>query len=314
MPEIDQSTLRPGFLIGLKTSVRGNVSYAKETIEPEHKTRSGAQKAKWQTERTIADPEEHKLASQARMKARQVISSVCAVSAFGLLCPESEMPKLELAVKEARRVVGIFNRKARLTTVGVYVISGRIARDDVEAARAIKSEVRDLLKQMKDGVENLDVEAVRAAANRARNIGSMLTPAAAGKIKGAIEAARGAARKIVKAGETAAVEIDRTAVAAITAARTAFLDVQEEAEEAAMGAPEVETRAIDLDPEAELPSEAPPEPETPSAPIPRRRSGETGRAPSEAPARTNKPKKGKRVKKPAVKKAAVATKRRRVAA
>lgn len=244
---LDVSTLRPGFLVSLKTSVSGNVSYQKETIQAEHKVRSGAVKAKWQTERTIEDPEEHKKASQVRMKARQIVSSVCAVSAFGLLCPEASQTKLELAIKEARRVVEAFNRRAKLTRVGVYVISGKIARDDVEAVRAIKSEVRDLLNSMSEGVKTLDVEAVRSAANKARNIGSMLSPEAAEKIKGAIEAARGAARKIVKAGEAAAQEIDQEAVRSITQARTAFLDLEDDAAEIAH--PTSEARAVDLEPE-----------------------------------------------------------------
>lgn len=283
MPEASSlavSTLRPGFLIGLKTSVRGNVSYQKETIEAEHRTRNGAEKAKWQTERTISDPEEFKKANQVRMKARQIIGSVCANSAFGLLCPESQLPQLELAIKDARREVARFNRTATLTRVSVYVISGRIARDDVEAMRAINSEVRDLLKSMSDGVKNLDVEAVRGAANRARNIGSMLSPEAADKIKSAIETARGAARKIVKAGETAAQEIDREAIRAITQARTAFLDI-DDADAPEIASPDAEARAIDLHTEEEVP-----------APVEAALPAETGAA--RAPrARQATPKKGK---------------------
>jgi hypothetical protein len=282
MPEastLTVSTLRPGFLIGLKTSVRGNVQYQKQVIEAEHRTRSGAEKAKWQTERTISDPEEFKKANQARMKARQIIGSVCANSAFGLLCPESQLPKLEMAIKDARREVARFNKTATLTRVSVYVISGRIARDDVEAMRAINSEVRDLLKSMSDGVKNLDVEAVRGAANRARNIGSMLSPEAADKIKSAIETARGAARKIVKAGETAAQEIDREAIRAITQARTAFLDI-DDADAPEIASPDAEARAIDLHTEDEVP-----------APVEATLPAETGRTRTRAAKAT--PKKGK---------------------
>lgn len=263
------STLRPGFLIGLKTSVRGNVQYQKQVIEAEHRTRSGAEKAKWQTERTISDPDEFKKANQARMKARQIIGSVCAVSAFGLLCPEAELPKLELAIREARREVDRFNRRATLTRVAVYVISGRIARDDVEAARAINSEVRDLLQTMSEGVKNLDVAAVRQAANKARNLGSMLSPDAAEKLKGAVVTVRSAARKIAKAGETAAQEIDQEALRALAQARTAFLDI-EGGSDAEIAAPDAEARAIDLHTEEEVP--APVETELEPAPARSRKS------------------------------------------
>jgi hypothetical protein len=267
MPTTDNdlvtSTLRPGFLIGLKTSVRGNVSYRKDVIEAEHRTRSGAEKAKWQTERTITDPEEFKKANQVRMKARGIILSVCAQSAFGALCPENKMDELKLAIAEAQREAKRFNNRATLTRVSVYVISGRIARDDVEAARAINSEVRDLLQTMSEGVKNLDVAVVRGAANRARNLGSMLSPEAADKLKGAVTTVRNAARKIVKAGETAAQEIDQEALRTLAQARTAFLDI-DSGPEAEIATPDADAREIDLHPEGEDP--APVEADLPAAP------------------------------------------------
>jgi hypothetical protein len=256
-PALEVSTLRPGVLVGLKTSVTGNASYTKETIEPEHKVRSGALRAVWKTERTITDPEEHGKANQARMKARAIVASVCAKSAFGLLCPESNLDKLSLAMKEARRVVDRFNQTSRLTRVAVYIITGRVAQNDVEAVRAIKSEVRDLLASMSEGIKNLDVKTVREAANKARNLGAMLSPTAAGQVKAAIEAARGAARKIAKAGEEVAQEVDREALNALNAARTAFLDVIEEGEQTEMEAPAAEALAVDIDPEAEVPVSEP---------------------------------------------------------
>lgn len=296
------TTLRPGYLIGLKTSVRGNVSYRKETIEAEHRTRSGAEKAKWQTERTIDDPEEFKKANQVRMKARGIILSVCAQSAFGALCPENKLEQLKLAIKDAQREADRFNRRAQLTRVSVYVISGRIARDDVEAARAINSEVRDLLRTMKEGIEGLDVTAVRNAANRARSLGSMLSPEAADKLKGAVSTVRGAARKIVKAGEAAAQEIDREALRAIAQARTAFLDI-DTGDEAEIATPDAEAREIDLHTEEEVPA---PEAEAEAAlpPAPSSGSGSRRKAPKKAAGKA-------KAKKPAVRRASVTAEARR---
>lgn len=278
-PSLSTSTLRPGCLVGLKTSVTGNVSYQKNVLEPEHRTRSGAAKEKWETIRIVTNPEEHKKANAVRLKARMIVVNVCATSAFGLLCPESELPKLELAVREARRIINDFNRTATLSRVSLFVITGRIAQDDREAVKAINSEVRDLLRAMSDGVKTLDVKAIRDAAVKARNIGSMLSPEAAAKIKDVIETARGAARKIVKAGETAAQEIDREAITRISEARTAFLEL-DDPNTGEMGVPEHEARAIDFDPDEPAP-EPPPEPQA------------TGRTRSRAPARGNPPRKGK---------------------
>ncbi len=41
------STLRPGLLVSLKTSVTGNVVYRRKDIEPDHRTKDGVQRARW---------------------------------------------------------------------------------------------------------------------------------------------------------------------------------------------------------------------------------------------------------------------------
>lgn len=247
------STLRPGLLVSLKTSVTGNVQYTRRDIETDHLTKTGAKLAKWETERTIVDPVEYEAATKARSLAASTIRGVCTASAFGLLCPEDSGDRLDAAVKQARAIAESFNASASITRVSVYVIVGRVAADDVEAVRAINSEVRDLLREMESGLQNLDVKAVRDAASKARNLGNMLSPDAAARIQIAIDAARGAAKRIVAAGTQAAQEIDRATIARITEARTAFLDMEEAKE---VAAPQAEGRALDL-PTDESPAIAP---------------------------------------------------------
>lgn len=242
---INTSTLRPGLLVSLKTSVVGNVSYNKRDLEQNHSTEDGALKAKWETERTISDPVEHEAAQKARGRAQSLIRSVCAVSAFGLLCPESDTDVLDKAIADARKVADEFNAGAKLTRLHLYIIAGRIAPDDVEAVKAINSEVTDLLDAMTRGLQNLDVKAVRDAASRAKNVGSMLSPDAAARIQIAIDTARASAKKIVQAGEQAAAEIDLSAIRRITEQRTAFLDLDQQGD---VAAPAAEGRALDMTP------------------------------------------------------------------
>lgn len=239
------STLRPGLLVSLKTSVMGNVTYTKKIIEAEHALENGVQQASWETVRTITDPKEHEAAKKARSKAASLVRAVCAYSAFGLLCPEANAAELEKAIAEARAVVDAFNEEATLSRVSVYVITGRIAPDDVEAVKAINSEIRDLLDAMEEGVKNVDVKVIRDAASRAKSMGSMLSPDASARIQLAVEAARGAATKIVKAGEQAAAEIDQRAIRAIKESRTAFLDLDEVG---TIATPGEKARALDLSP------------------------------------------------------------------
>jgi len=240
-----KTTLRPGLLVSLKTSVSGNVRYNKEEIERDHLTETGERKALWQTERVIADPDEHEAATKARSKALSLVRNVCARSAFGLFCPEIDADNLERAIAEARRIAEEFNGNARLTRISVYVMIGRIAPDDVEAVKAINSEIRGLMQDMQDGLRNLDVKAVREAANAAKNVGAMLAPDAALRVQTAIELARASARQIVSAGEEAAGEIDLSAIRRIEEQRTAFLDLDEQTE---IAAPRVSGRAVDLMP------------------------------------------------------------------
>jgi hypothetical protein len=115
--------------------------------------------------------------------------------------------------------------------------------------KAINSEVSDLLAQMETGLRNLDVKSIRDAAAKAKGIGQMLSPDAAARIQIAIDAARESAKKIVKAGETAAAEIDLRAIRTVTDMRTAFLDIDEAKE---IAAPKQEARALDFEPEAKV--------------------------------------------------------------
>jgi hypothetical protein len=242
---LNTTTLRPGLLVSLKTTLTGNVSYRKETIDPDHLTSDGERRAKWETERTVKDAAEHERGTKARSEAASLIRAVCARSAFGLLCPESAAAELDGAIRKARTIADAFNQGAQLSRLGVYVITGRIAPDDVEAVKAINSEVRELMTDMEAGLANLDVEAIREAANKAKQLGAMLTDEAAARIQTAIDAARSAARRIVKAGEAAACEVDRAALAKVQNARTAFLDLDGGQE---MQAPAAPSRALDLAP------------------------------------------------------------------
>jgi hypothetical protein len=243
------TTLRPGLLVSLKTSVTGNVLYRRRDTEEERTLEDGAKRAAWETERTIRDPAEHDRAVKVRAKVITLIRSCCSQSSFGLLCPEALADKLKALVDEAQALADDFNRSAALTRVGVYLITGRIAPDDVQAVRAINSEIRDLMTAMQVGLQELDVKKIRDAASRAKAIGQMLSAEAAERIQEAVAAARNSAKEIVKAGETAAAEIDQYAIRKVTSARMAFLDLDEA--EIEIAKPAAAGRAIDFEPAAQ---------------------------------------------------------------
>jgi len=238
-----KSTLRPGLLVSLKTSIHGNVAYRVNEIEEDHLDADGVRRATWQTERTIRDPEEHEEAIKIRTRCRSLVTGVCSVSSFGLLCPEAWEGRLADAVEEAQELVAEFNARASLTRISVYVLVGRIAESDSEAVRAINSDIRELLDTMEGGLRSLDVKSVREAATRARSLGAMLSEDASEQVQDAIQMARRAARAIVKAGEEGEVEISREALDTLARARTSFLDLDDARE---VAVPATVGRGIDL--------------------------------------------------------------------
>lgn len=251
---LKSSTLRPGLLVSLKTNLAGNVKYSTRTLGGERIVDGGSLHSRWETERTVIDPEEHEAGKTARGKARNAVSRVCSWSAFGLLCPTSNRAELEAGIAEAREIAETFNATASNSRLGFYVITGQIADNDAEALRAINSEMAELLSAMERGVADLDTKAIREAASRAQGLGQMLSPEAEARMKVAVDAARKAARTIVKAGESAAVEVDRIAIRRIQESRLAFLDI---GEAQTVATPDAQARALDFTPEVETPVSEP---------------------------------------------------------
>lgn len=240
------STLRPGLLVSVKTSIRGNCNYVTTTLEAEHLV-GDMKRARWETEKTVLDAAEHERALKVRSLARSAIQTVCAHSDFGLICPEDRADRLRAAVAKARDICAEFNATANVTQVRFNVLVGKVSADDVEAVKAINGEIRDLMDAMANGLKRLDVEAVRAAAIKAKSVGKVLEANAQERVAKAIEVARAAAKDIVKAGETGSAEIDQIAIQRLTEARTAFLDVDLEGDTQAP-APAAPV-AVDFDPE-----------------------------------------------------------------
>lgn len=241
-------TLRPGLLVSLHTSIKGNINYRSTELEGTHIDElTGEERKRWETTRVIVDPAEWEAAAKMRGTVRALIVAQCTQTAFGLLCPEDRADELKAAIAEARKLGDEFNETAALTRLSVNVIYGRIAQDDVQAVQAISNELRDLMEDMQAGLRTLDVQAVRQAATKAKAMGEMLSTDARGRLEVAIDAARGAARKIVKAGEVLGLEIDQAAIAKIDLARTSFLDLDGEDGDV-VAAPEMEGRGLDLGP------------------------------------------------------------------
>jgi len=231
-------------LVTLKTSLTGNVRYFTTDIEREHLLENGqTSEAEWNTRRVTIDAAEHELAVKTRSKCRSLVTGCCTSGNF-LLCPNANRDNLEKAIAEAEALARDFNAKATVTRLGFFPALTEVAPDDMRWLKLINSEVRDLLDAMQKGVDNLDADAIRKAANMAQSVGKTLTPEAAERLQASIDAVRKQARAIVKAGETAAVEVDQTVFKTLAESRTAFLELEPVAD---VAAPEAEGRGVDFD-------------------------------------------------------------------
>lgn len=246
---LNTSTLRPGLMVSLKTSVTGNCSYTKTTLQPDTDDETGARTAKWETERRIIDPKEYDVAGKTRSRARQLVRNVCIETGFGMLCPDERVAKLEEAFTEAEKLVDAFNDGAKYTYVGFNYMTGKLITDSVAAVQAINSEVRDLIVAMQQAIEAADPAKIREAAARARQVSQMLSDDARAQVAEAIDAARSIARTMAKATETAAAEIDQNLLATLARTRTAFLDLEETAP---VALPEAEARPIELEADTDV--------------------------------------------------------------
>lgn len=198
------------------------------TNSPTARSAKGSEVRRWETTKVVDDPAELHAASQARSKALRAIRKVCARTSFGLLCPTSLEEQLDAGIATARAIIAAHNAVAKTTKIGVYVLKGRVASDDVEATKAIAQEVRELVNEMSAGIDKLDAARIRDAADKAKELGAMLGDDQAATVSAAVDAARKAARQIVARietkGEDAAVVMLDIQRGALEKARIAFLD------------------------------------------------------------------------------------------
>ncbi len=223
------SVIRPGLLVSIKSTVVGGVSYQRVDLDADNPAEEGQEVTRWETKRVIEDKDEHAAAVKCRSKALGLIRKCCNATSFGLLCPSDREGALDAAIAQARALVDAHNATSKHTRVGVYALKGRVASDDAEAARAITQEIGTLVTRMTAGIAAFDPEAIRAAANRARELSGMLSDEKQEKISAAIAQARAAARTITKnletegkAREVVMLDIQR---GQIESARIAFLDL-----------------------------------------------------------------------------------------
>jgi hypothetical protein len=238
--------MKPGVQVILSTKIRGGTEYTKETLEYPTRQIDGAMESEWITRKRIEDPDEWERASKTRDKARSLIGSVCAKTEGGLLCPLENKAELIERIDEAKQLVGAFNQTAVYSHVKLHVYPLEVRADDVEATRAIFSEIEEFMADMAEGMAELDTKKVRAICDKAVNLNRMLDGEASEKLELVVKVARAACTRIVKAGGEIGGEMERNTIRLIKSARTQFLDVESPSTTVARPVSTGAARALDL--------------------------------------------------------------------
>lgn len=225
--------LKPSFIVGLSSTIRGGISYNREDLGNVHE--NGSEISKWKTTRTIDDKEEYERAVKARGKAVSLIRGVCNTSRHYLFCPFEREKELDEAIEEAKKVVRETNEELTFSRIDVFPLKLEFVNNEKEVIRALSAEVTQLIEDMQVGINNLSATDIRTAANRAREIMGTLEDSQAQVLNDAIKEARRAARMFIKRvekegekAETVLAEVKRNE---LEKARVAFLDYSEEVEE-----------------------------------------------------------------------------------
>lgn len=202
----DTMAITPGYLINLRTVLKGGVQY--ETTQEGITKIDNTEEKAWRTKRRVEDVAELEAAVETRNRAGNMIRARCIPTPFGLLCPESSIDELRTIITKARVLANAHNGTAKHTQIGIYVLMGKIAATDNEAARAILSDIQLARDEMLQGINNADVGAVRKAAERARLLSKMLTPKQGEVVTATIKAARAAVTQIVKRVEKSSEKLE----------------------------------------------------------------------------------------------------------
>jgi len=224
---MNKFTLRAGYLVMLSSRVQGGVNYERTNLE------ATAGFARWETTKTIDDPEERAAAEQVRGKARSLIVRECSNTVFGHICAEANESELDLAEAKAKILCDDFNKTARFSRVSIRVLRGRIEANDAKAAKAIVGEMGALIEEMNAGIKAADPEAIRDAMTKAKQMSAILSAEKSEAVAEAVAAAKKAAdtisKRVLKNGEEAAKVIADIQVGALEKARMAFLDMGDDA-------------------------------------------------------------------------------------
>jgi len=145
-----------------------------------------------------------------------------------------------------KQLVGAFNQTAVYSHVKLHVYPLEVRADDVEATRAIFSEIEEFMADMAEGMAELDTKKVRAICDKAVNLNRMLDGEASEKLELVVKVARAACTRIVKAGGEIGGEMERNTIRLIKSARTQFLDVESPSTTVARPVSTGAARALDL--------------------------------------------------------------------
>lgn len=236
--------LRPAILVSLATSVKGGST--SERLDLDAHLEGASKVEKWQTTKTVFDPEEHRRAGETRKSIRRLFEGVARWTPFGLVVELEREAELREAVAQAEALAAEFNAGATHSRVKFSWLPARIDQggNAADAVIAIRQEIGGLMEDLERASRAGEVESIRDISNRATSLGKLLAEGSpgTGQLGVAVEEARRVARAVVrrveKAGERLEDVLTESNLAPVSAARFLFLGDEDVTEPETNVAPE----------------------------------------------------------------------------
>jgi hypothetical protein len=261
--------LQPGLLISFSTKVHGTATTESRTVE--EVSTDNTFRAKRETNVFVRDVALQEEAAKLRGKICSLVRGACSIFEGHLVCVEANIPRFEIAVREAQSIADEFNRRRCGARIAVSLLpavvgdseAAKIASDRMRAMelRAVTEKLAELFESMNEGIKSGDPEAIRKACNEARAVASAVDSENGERISEAIENAREAARaiakRVIKGGEVAKKVAAELQLDALNSARSAMIDLSESLQlpDAGEIVPIDSGRDVDLDAADEPPAE-----------------------------------------------------------
>jgi len=225
--------LKPSFIIVGDVAVRGGVQY---TVNNPDEWEEGSEHHKrWETHRTIFDPEEYNSGRATKARLQRQLNEVCTRSAIGLICPYEFEDRYREIVESIKSEIKDWNDIAKTCKLSFYPVEFEIEGANQKVAEALMRQLIELMEDLREALNKGDFKEVRNLLRNKKGFSEILPDDLGQDLREALESAREQAKELAKQARENAdqFELVQRAVdtSKVSLARLAFVEYADEVTE-----------------------------------------------------------------------------------